>query len=104
MSRSSAVSSRKGTSVRTPISRAMSFIRDHIRVCHGATAPRSMDNDSSGTRVDSSTVRTMPVPPQVGQAPWLLKASSSADGARTSAPQIGQKMGCSAATARVGGT
>ena len=28
-----------------------------------------------------STVRTMPVPSQVRQAPWLLKASSSADGA-----------------------
>lgn len=28
-----------------------------------------MERDSSGTRVDSSTVRTTPVPPQVGQAP-----------------------------------
>ena len=104
ISRSSAVSSRKGTSVRTPISRAMSFISDHIRVCHGATAPWSMDRDSSGTKVDSSTVRTIPVPPQVGQAPWLLKASSSAPGARTDPPHSGQKSGCSAATARVGGT
>ena len=81
MSRSCAVRSRNGTSVRTPISRAMSFISDHIRVCQGATAPSSIVRDSSGTRVDSSTVRTMPVPSQVLQAPWLLKASSSAPGA-----------------------
>ena len=81
MSRSFSVSSRKGTSVRTPISRAMSFISDHISVCQGATAPSSMVSDSSGTRVDSSTVRTMPVPSQRLQAPWLLKASSSAPGA-----------------------
>ena len=50
-------------------------------VFQGATAPSSMVRDSSGTRVARSTVRTMPVPPQVRQAPWLLKASSSAPGA-----------------------
>ncbi|MDD5890960.1 MAG: hypothetical protein PUC72_00285 [Bacteroidales bacterium] len=70
-----------GTSVRTPISRAMSFISDHISEPQGATAPSSMVRFSSGTRVDSSTVRTMPVPPQQRQAPSLLKASCSAPGA-----------------------
>ena len=68
-------------SVRTPIARQTSVINDHIREFHGATAPSSMERESSGTRVERSTVRTMPVPPQVRQAPWLLKASSSADGA-----------------------
>ena len=48
---------------------------------HGATAPPSMVRDSSGTSVAGSTVRTVPVPPQVRQAPWLLNASSSAEGA-----------------------
>ena len=81
MSFSSAVSSRKGTSVRTPMARHTSVISDHIRLFQGATAPWSMDRDSSGTRVDRSTVRTTPVPPQVRQAPWQLKASSSALGA-----------------------
>ena len=81
MSRSRSVSSRKGTSVRTPISLHTSVIRDHMREFQGATAPWSMVRDSSGTRVLLSTVRTIPVPPQVRQAPWLLKASSSAEGA-----------------------
>ena len=67
--------------MRTPISRQTSTIKDHIREFQGATAPSSMVSDSSGTRVLRSTVRTMPVPSQVRQAPWLLKASSSADGA-----------------------
>ncbi len=49
MSRSLSVSSRNGTSVRTPIVRHASVISDHIRLFHGATAP-------------SSTVRTIPVP------------------------------------------
>ena len=80
ISRSSGVRSRKGTSVRTPISRAMSRISFHMSCCHDATAPSSMESDSSGTSVDSSTVRTMPVPPQVVQAPPLLKARSSAPG------------------------
>ena len=62
------------------MSRAMSFIRDHIRLCHGATAPSSMVRDSSGTRLLSSTVRTIPVPPQVGRAPYELKAMVSAPG------------------------
>ena len=74
-------SSRKGTWVRTPMARHTSVIRDHIRLFQGATAPSSMDRESSGTRVDRSTVRTTPVPPQARQAPWLLKASSSAEGA-----------------------
>ena len=63
------VSSRKGTLVRTPISRQTSVISDHISVFQGATAPSSMVRESSGTRVARSTVRTMPVPPQVRQAP-----------------------------------
>ena len=80
MSFSFSVSSRKGTSVRTPMARHTSVIRDHIREFQGATAPSSMVRDSSGTRVERSTVCTMPVPSQVRQAPWLLKASSSAEG------------------------
>ena len=63
------------------IARQTSVIRDHIRVFHGSTAPWSMLRVSSGTKVDSSTVRTVPVPSQVGQAPLLLKDNSSADGA-----------------------
>ena len=81
MSRSFSVSSENGTSVRTPIARQTSVIKDHIKEFHGATAPSSIDSDSSGTSVDSSTVLTIPVPLQVLQAPWLLKANSSADGA-----------------------
>ena len=81
MSFSSGVSSRKGTSVRTPMARHTSVISDHMRLFQGATAPSSMVRDSSGTRVERSTARTTPVPPQVRQAPWLLKASSSAPGA-----------------------
>ena len=81
MSFSCSVSSRKGTLVRTPISRHTSTINDHIREFHGATAPSSMVRDSSGTRESRFTRRTMPVPPQVRQAPWELKASSSAPGA-----------------------
>ena len=69
MSFSRSVSSRKGTSVRTPISRQTSVIRDHIRLFQGATAPSSMDRESSGTSVSLSTVRTIPVPSQVRQAP-----------------------------------
>ena len=52
-----------------------------MRVFQGATAPCSMVRESSGTRVARSTVRTTPVPEQAEQAPWLLKDSSSADGA-----------------------
>ncbi len=85
------------------MSRAMSFISDHMREFHGATAPSSMVRLSSGTRLSISTVRTTPVPLQVGQAPWLLKASSSAPGGWTLAPQTGQMMGRSAATSMVGG-
>ena len=79
--RSSSVSSRKGTWVRTPMARHTSVIRDHISVFQGSTAPSSMDKLSSGTREARSTVRTTPVPPQVRQAPWELNASSSAEGA-----------------------
>ena len=80
----------------------MSIIRDHIRLFQGATAPSSMVRLSSGTRVLLSTVITVPVPLQVGQAPWLLKANSSADSTRTAAPHAGQTSGFSAATARLG--
>ena len=59
------VSSRNGTSVRTPISRQMSVIRDHIRLFQGATAPSSIVSESSGTSVSRSTVRTIPVPPHL---------------------------------------
>ena len=90
MSLSLSVSSRNGTLVRTPMARQTSVMSDHIRLFHGATAPSSMLMLSSGTSVARSTVRTSPVPSQVRQAPWLLKASSSADGARTSAPHSGQ--------------
>ena len=82
----------------------MSFISDHISVCHGATAPSSMVRDSSGTSVASSTVRTMPVPSQRLHAPWLLKASSSAPGAKKVTPHSGQTRGRSAATFMDGGT
>ena len=81
MSFSLSVSLQNGTSVRTPISRQISVISDHIRLFHGATAPSSMLSDSSGTSVARSTVRTMPVPLHVEQAPCELNASSSADGA-----------------------
>ena len=85
------------------MARQTSVIRDHIRLFQGATAPWSMVKVSSGTRVERSTVRTVPVPPQAGQAPWLLKASSSAEGAKKWAPHSGQTSSCPAATAMVGG-
>ena len=81
MSFSFSVSSRNGTSVRTPISRQMSVISDHIRLFHGATAPSSMVRDSSGTSDAMFTACTVPVPPHLWQAPCELNASSSADGA-----------------------
>ncbi len=80
MSRSAGVSSLKGTSVRTPISRATCFMRSHMSVPQGGDGAVVDGEDSSGTSEASSTVRTMPVPPQVGQAPPLLKARSSAPG------------------------
>ena len=95
---SCAVRSRKGTLVRTPISRQISVISDHIRLFHGATAPSSMVRESSGTSVAGSTVRTVPMPPHCGQAPCELKASSSADGARNCAPHSGQSSSFPAAT------
>ena len=75
-----------------------------MRLPHGFTAPSSMEMVSSGTSVDLSTVRTMPVPPQVGQAPALLNARLSAPGPWNVVPQCGHVMGWSAATASVGGT
>ena len=81
MSFSLSVSSRNGTFVRTPISRQISVISDHIRLFHGATAPSSMVRESSGTRVAGSTVQMLPVPPHLGHAPCELNANSSADGA-----------------------
>ena len=104
MSFSSAVKSRKGTFVRTPMARQTSVMRDHMRLFQGATAPSSMLIDSSGTRVAMSTVRTVPVPLQSGQAPWELKASSSADGAMKGTPHSGQTRSFSAATFKDGGT
>ena len=49
------------------------------------------------------TRRTVPVPPQVGQAPPLLKASSSAPGPKKVFPQVAHVIGCSAATDMEGG-
>ena len=89
--------------MRTPIARQTSVISDHISEFHGATAPSSMVRLSSGTSVARSTVRTTPVPPQVRQAPWLLNASSSADGAKNRSPHSGHCSSCPAATASVGG-
>ena len=90
MSRSLGVSWLNGTSVRTPISRATCFMRSHMSVPHGATAPSSMVSDSSGTSASVSTVRTTPVPSHSGHAPSPLKASSSALGPKNSTPQTGQ--------------
>ncbi len=78
-------------------------MRSHMSVLHGTTAPSSMESVSSGTRESTSTVRTMPVPSHSGQAPSLLKASCSAPGPKNSMPQVEHVMGCSAATASVGG-
>ena len=89
--------------MRTPIARHTSVISDHMSWFHGATAPPSMVRDSSGTSVAGSTVRTVPVPPQARQAPWLLNASSSAEGAEKVYPQTGLRSGCPAATAIDGG-
>ena len=102
MARSSSESALNGTSVRTPIARQTSVISDHISVFHGTTAPSSIESDSSGTRVARSTVRTMPVPPQVEQAPWLLKASASAPGGKKRTPHAGQVSARPAATSSVG--
>ena len=102
MSFSRSVKSLKGICVRTPIARQTSTIKDHIKEFQGATAPASMDSVSSGTNVVGSTVRMIPVPSHLGQAPWLLNANSSAQGAKNSAPQIGQISFCSVATAKVG--
>ena len=90
MSRSSCVSRLNGTSVRTPHAPQTCFMRSHMRVPHGATAPSSMEIDSSGTSVDSSTTRVTPVPPQVGQAPSELNASCSAPRPSKAVPQAGQ--------------
>ena len=66
-------------------------------------APSSMLSDSSGTRLARLTVTAIPVPPQVGQAPELLKEKSSALGASNSTPQTGHLSFCPSATAGVGG-
>ena len=102
ISRSCWVSSQNGTSVRTPISRATCFMRSHISEPQGSTAPWSMLSDSSGTRAARFTVRTSPVPWQVGQAPPELNERSSAAGPKKLWPHAGQVKGCSAATARLG--
>lgn len=104
ISRSQSSRSRHGTSVRTPNSRAMVGWTLKPNICQGTTAPSSRVLDASTTRVASSTVRTVPVPSQVGHAPSALKASCSAPGACTSSPQTGQVKGTSAATSMVGGT
>ena len=104
MARSSGVSSQKGTLVRTPMAPQTCFMRSHMSEPHTTTAPSSMDLLSSGTSAARLTVRATPVPPQVGQAPPLLKASSSAPGPRNFCPHAGQVRGSSAATLRLGGT
>ncbi len=81
MSFSRSVSSRKGTSVRTPIARQTSVISDHIRLFHGRRATSSMLSDSvrhqrgqvhraHGARAAAFLAGALE-----------LKASSSADGA-----------------------
>ena len=75
-----------------------------MREFQGATAPWSMVSDSSGTRVDSSTVRTTPVPPHRLQAPSLLKEKLSALGPSKDTPHTGQTSGRPAATFSEGGT
>ena len=105
MAFSASVKSRKGTSVRTPMARHTSVISDHISEFQGATAPSSMVRTRiRHQRRAVNCVRTTPVPPQVRQAPWLLKASSSAEGAKKCAPHSGQTRSCPAATASDGGT
>lgn len=81
----------------------MSFMSDHMSVPQTTTAPSSIVLESSGTSVASFTVWTIPVPPQVLQAPVLLKASSSAPGPWNCPPQAGQVISCMAATERDGG-
>ena len=103
MSRSSGVSSQNGTSVRTPMAPQTCFMRSHMRLPQGRTAPSSMEMDSSGTSEASLTTRTMPVPPQVGQAPALLNARSSAPGPKKEPPHPGQTIGWSVATDIEGG-
>ena len=102
MSRSLFVSFFQGTSVLTPMSLAISFIKDHIRDCQGATAPSSMLRESSGMMVAMSISLMTPVPSQRAQAPWELKASSSAPGAKKVSPQTGHTSDLSAATFRLG--
>ncbi len=97
-----AVRSLYGTSVRTPISRHTSTMTDHMSERHGATAPCSIVRFGSAISVESSTVRTIPVPEQVGHAPPELNARSSAPSACTSAPHTGQMIGRSSATFGVG--
>ena len=92
ISRSSGVSSRNGTSVRTPIARQTSVISDHISEFHGATAPPSIVSDSSGTSAASLTARTTPTPPHVRHAPPLLNEKLSALGPSNSAPHSGQTI------------
>ncbi|SIA82550.1 Uncharacterised protein [Mycobacteroides abscessus subsp. abscessus] len=72
------VRSRKGTFVRTPSSRATSFMSFHMRDPQGETAPSSMVRDSSGTRDARLTTRWTPVPSHTGHAPAELKAIASA--------------------------
>lgn len=78
------------------------FMRSNISDPQGRTAPSAMEIDSSGTSDASSTVRTMPVPEHVGQAPPPLKERSSAEGAQNSRPQAAQRMGLPAATLSAG--
>lgn len=57
---------------------------------------------SSGTREARSTIRTIPVPEQVGHAPAELNDSCSADGGCMSWLQDAHRIGNSAATFIVG--
>ena len=104
MSRSAGESSQNGTSVRTPMAPHTCFMRSHISEPQTTTAPSSMVLLSSGTSAARFTVRAIPVPPQVGQAPSLLKASCSAPGPKNLPPQRGHEIASSAATFKLGGT
>ena len=91
-------------SVRTPIALQTSVISDHISEFHGATAPPSIERESSGTSESMFTFRTIPVPPHVGHAPVELNEKSSAHGGSNSAPHSGHISGLPAATFTDGGT
>ena len=79
---------------RTPMAPAhVGHQRPHEAVPGGPPPPSSMVRDSSGTRVERSTARTTPVPPQVRQGPLavegqLLSAGGIEMGAALRAGQL----------------